>query len=292
MRTVNLKTMFSCLAGCIFIFIPSLSYSADFLLQPPPKSLDKLYSERGKTSKWVEQMRQINKNFQEVFIYLDAEKREKALESAKAFGASYQKASEMVPEWKDLFDLETAKLFNASVAKNNTEKTAQLATKLEKTCTQCHQKHNISVWTRYHWPSTQTIKLFDPVNEKELSYNQYMHQLANSLESIKIYFNQENYTASWKAIDIFSKRFKGLRSACSKCHVTEWTKNSTTVKDFFVGEDIVDALQEIKKSLASGVPDAKLFQKKMGYIAKQSCKTCHLVHQPSAIIQRAWGHIP
>ena len=94
------------MAGFILLFIPYIAYSADFLIQPPPKSTDKFYSERGKTSEWTEQMRKISKTFGTVLINMDRGDWEKAFQSAKDFGSAYQKASEMVPEWKDLFDLE------------------------------------------------------------------------------------------------------------------------------------------------------------------------------------------
>ncbi len=224
--------------------------------------MDKFYSERGKTSEWTEQMRKISKTFGTVLINMDRGDWEKAFQSAKDFGSAYQKASEMVPEWKDLFDLEASENFIASIRSQNLKKITQLSTKVGKTFTQCYQKHNISVWTRYHWPSTQTIKVLDPIDEEEVNYDQFMHRLSSSLQNIAIHFDQQKYNESWKAIDIFSKRFRGLRSVCSKCHVTEWTKNSTTVKDFFVGDDIIVALQEIKKTFASETPDTKLFQKK------------------------------
>jgi hypothetical protein len=287
-----MKPKFFLVAGFILLFIPYIAYSADVSIQPPPHSLDKFYSERGKTSEWIEQMRKIDKTLGAVFISLDREDWGNAFQSAKDFGLAYQKAAEMVPEWKDLFDLEAAETFIASVPLKNVEKTTQFASKLEKTCSFCHQKHNISVWTRYHWPSTKTIKILDPIDEKEVNYDQYMHQLSSSFRNISIHFDQKQFNESWKAIDIFSKRFRGLRSVCSKCHVTEWSKNSTTVKDFFVGEDMIDALQEIKKTFASGSPDTKLFQSKMEYISTRSCKMCHLIHQPPAITQRAWSNNP
>ena len=210
-----------------------------------PKIYDKFYSERGKTSEWTEQIRKISKTFGTVLINMDRGDWEKAFQSAKDFGSAYQKASEMVPEWKDLFDLEASENFIASIRSQNLKKRTQLSAKVGKTCTQCYQKHNISVWTRYHWPSTQTIKVLDPIDEEEVNYDQFMHRLSSSLQNIAIHFDQQKHNESWKAIDIFSKRFRGLRSVCSKCHVTEWTKNSTTVKDFFVGDDIIVALLEI-----------------------------------------------
>ena len=272
----------------IFLCVSNIAHSADLLIQPPPPSMDKFYAKKGRTSEWIIQMEKISKTFNAVFISIDQKNWKEALQNASGFGTAYQKASKMVPEWKDLFDLKTSQNFITSIQSKDTEKIKQFSIKVKKTCSQCHQKHNISVWARYHWPSTQTIKILDPIEEQEVDYDEFMRRLAFSLKSIKILFEQGETNKSWKAIDIFSKQLRGLRSVCSKCHVTEWTKNSTTVKDFFVGEDMIDSLQEIKKTLASGTPDTKLFQKKIEYISKKSCKMCHLVHQPTAIIQRAW----
>ena len=79
------------LAGFILLFIPYIAYSADLLIQPPPKSMDKFYSERGKTSEWTEQMRIISKTFGTALINMDRGDREKAFQSAKDFGSAYQK---------------------------------------------------------------------------------------------------------------------------------------------------------------------------------------------------------
>lgn len=284
-----MKAKFPVIAGFILLLVPYITYSADFLIQTPPKSLDKYYSERGKTSEWIEQMRHISKSFGATFIGMDQGNWESSLKNAQDFGSAYQKAAEMVPEWKELFDLKASENFIANIKTQNAEPAKQFRDKVEKTCSQCHQKHNISVWVRYHWPSTQTIKVLDPIDEQELDYKLFMHRLSSSFKNIEILFEQEKYTESWQAIEIFSKRLQGLRSVCAKCHVTEWNRNSTTIKDFFVGDDMVDALQQIKKTFASGTPDTKLFRKKIEHISEQSCKMCHLIHQPAAIIQRAWG---
>ena len=99
------------LAGFILLLIANIAYSADFSIQPPPQSMDKFYSEPGKTSEWIEQMRQISKAFGATIISRDKKKWGEALKHAQEFGTAYQKASEMVPEWKDLFDLEASELF-------------------------------------------------------------------------------------------------------------------------------------------------------------------------------------
>ena len=283
-----MKPKSSIAAGFILLLIPYFAHSADFVIQPPPASMDKFYVERGKTSDWIVQMSHISKTFAATSLSIERKNWGEALKQAKDFSLAYQKASRMVPEWKDLFDLETSELLISSIQNQDIEKFKTFSTKLRKTCTQCHGKHYISVWTRYHWPSTQTIKVLDPLSEQELDYDRYMHKLSSSLKNVEIFFKREEYNESWKAIDDFSKRLRGLRSVCSKCHVSEWTKNPVTVKEFFVGEDMIDALQEIKKTFATGTPDKKLFKKKMDYISEKSCKTCHMIHQPATIIQKAW----
>lgn len=287
-----MKPKFLTLVGFTLLIIPHVLYSADFSIQPPPPSMDKFYSERGKTSEWIEQMRQIGKNYEATQISRDQNQWEESLKYAQDFNKAYQKASEMVPEWKDLFDLKSSKLFVAATQSQDTKQIKNFSSKLEKTCGQCHSKHNLSAWVRYHWSSTKTIKVLDPIDEQEISYDRFMHRLSSSFKRIEIFFEQENHNESWKAIDTFSKRLRALKSVCSKCHVKEWTKSSTTVKDFFVGEDMIDALQEIQKTFASGTPDSKLFQKKMEHISTNSCKMCHLIHQPAAIIQRVWAETP
>ena len=159
---------------------------------------------------------------------------------------------------------------------------------IQKSCTSCHLKNNNSVWVRYHWPSTKTIKVLDPIEEKEVAYDRYMQELLVSFKRISINFEEGDIQKSWRALDVFTKRFKSLRSVCSKCHVAEWTKSSVSVKDFFVGEDIIQTLQKIKKDFATGEPSKKEFKKNIEYINNRSCKTCHLVHQPAAAIQQAW----
>ena len=283
-----MKPKSSIAAGFILLLIPYFAHSVDFVIQPPPSSMDKFYVERGKTSDWIVQMSHISKTFAATSLSIERKNWGEALKQAKDFSLAYQKASRMVPEWKDLFDLETSELLISSIQNQDIEKFKTFSTKLRKTCTQCHGKHYISVWTRYHWPSTQTIKVLDPLSEQELDYDRYMHKLSSSLKNVEIFFKREEYNESWKAIDDFSKRLRGLRSVCSKCHVSEWTKNPVTVKEFFVGEDMIDALQEIKKTFATGTPDKKLFKKKMDYISEKSCKTCHMIHQPAMIIQKAW----
>ena len=264
------------------------SFSSDFLVSPPPKSMDKYYIEPGKPSEWIVQMENLSTDYYAIFASLEVKNWSLAEKRAQLFLDSYTKASKMIPEWEEEFDLKSANLLQKSILAKELKKIEKTAESIKKSCARCHLKNNNSVWIRYHWPSTEKIKVLDPIGDKEVSYEDYMEKLLNSLKQISVKFEQGEIQQSWRALDTFTKRIKSLRSVCSKCHVTEWTKTSVSVKDFFVGEDIIKTLQKIKKGFATGEPSKKEFKKNIDYINKRSCKACHLVHQPPAAIQRAW----
>lgn len=276
------------LAFVFFFFSPLCAFSSDFVVSPPPQSMDKYYADSGKLSEWIVQMRQLSTAFSAVFVSLDKKNWGLAEKNSAVFIDSYKKASEMIPEWKEEFDLKAANELRNSILEKDFEKLGTASEALGKTCSHCHSKNNTSVWARYHWPSTDTIKVLDPLEEKELPYDIFMEKLSDSLKRISVNFEQEDFQQAWRSLDDFKKRLTSLRSVCSKCHVDEWTKGSTSVKEFFVGDDILTVLQEIKKDFATGEPSEKDFKKNIDYINKRSCKTCHLVHQPVAAIQQAW----
>ncbi|HCG73699.1 MAG TPA: hypothetical protein DE038_10400 [Nitrospina sp.] len=282
------KMKLGLIALLFFFFSPLPAFSSDFVVAPPPKSMDKYYADSGRISEWIAQMRKLSTAFSAIFVSLDKENWVLAEKYSAKFIDSYKKASEMIPEWKEEFDLKAANELKESILAKDMKKLGRASETLGKTCSHCHSKNNTSVWARYHWPSTDSIKVLDPIDEKELPYDVFMEKLSDSLKRISVNFEQEDFQQAWRSLDVFKKRITSLRSVCSKCHVDEWTKGSTSVKEFFVGNDILGVLQEIKKDFATGEPSEKNFRKNIDYINKRSCKTCHLVHQPVAAIQQAW----
>ena len=269
-------------------FYPISSFSSDFVVSPPPKSMDKYYADSGKTSEWIVQMRILSNAFSAIFVNMEKKNWNLAEKKTAVFTDSYKKTSKMIPEWEEEFDLKAANELKESILAKDLEKLKIASEALQKTCSHCHSKNNTSVWARYHWPSTNTIKVLDPLDEKELPYDTFMENLSYSLKRISVNFEQEDFQQAWRSLNIFKKRLTSLRSVCSKCHVDEWIKGSTSVKKFFVGDDMLAVLQEIKKDFATGEPSEKNFKKNINYINKRSCKACHLVHQPVAAIQQAW----
>ena len=250
--------------------------------------MDKYYSEPGMPSEWTIQMQKISTAFSALFVNIEKNRWDLAEQKAVIFFNLYEKASKMVPEWEKEFDLISATKLKESIEEKDLKIFKALTKTLEETCSNCHLKNSSSVWIRYHWPSIETIKVLDPIEDKEVSYPTYMDKLSESLNRTSVNFEEKNFQQAWKTLEIFTKRFTSLRSVCSKCHVSEWTKSSVSVKEFFVGEDIINSLQNIKKDFATGKPSEKIFRKNINYIKNRSCKMCHLIHQPTAFIQKTW----
>ena len=214
--------------------------------------MDKYYADSGKPSEWIVQMQKMSTEYYAIFVNLELKNWSLAEKNVQLFTDSYTKASKMIPEWEENFDINSANLLKKSILTKERKTIEKASKSIEKSCNHCHLKNNNSVWARYHWPLTETIKVLDPIGENEVSYDVYMEKLFDSLKRISVNFEQGDIQQSWRSLDVFTKRIKSLRSVCSKCHVTEWTKSAVSVKDFFVGEDIIKTLQEIKKEFATG----------------------------------------
>jgi hypothetical protein len=111
----------------------------------------------------------------------------------------------MIPDWEEEFDLKAANELKESILEKDLEKIKIASEALQKTCFHCHFKKNTSVWARYYWPSTNNIKVLDPLDEKELSYNTFLKKLSDSLKRISLNFEQEDFQQAFRSLKIFKK---------------------------------------------------------------------------------------
>ncbi|MBN4080023.1 hypothetical protein JYT60_02175, partial [bacterium AH-315-C08] len=54
-----------------FFFSPLPAFPTDFVVAPPPKSMDKYYADSGEISEWIAQMRKLSTAFSAIFVSLD-----------------------------------------------------------------------------------------------------------------------------------------------------------------------------------------------------------------------------
>ncbi len=285
---MKIRLILAAIALCLFV-APKLIFAGDYIISPPPKSLDQFYPPESKTPRWTKQMHKISGAFGGVFVDMKENDWKNAEDGAKRFLESYTEASKWVPEWKDLFDLKAAQNFSESVASHDPKQIKKASGPVAKTCAKCHSKNYLPVWAKYHMPSVKKIKITDPIVEEEMNYKDFMYRLSANFKEMTVNFSQEQYMKVFQAANHFQKRIKELRSVCSKCHVSEWSRSAVSVKQFFVNDDILEVVQDLKKDLATGEPSPEKFWESIETISIQSCKKCHLVHQPLTLIQQAWA---
>lgn len=266
----------------VLIVLPTQTQAKDFVIKKPPASLDQLYPPKSLESKWIQQMHAISGNFGGVFVDMREKDWENAEKQAAQLIESYKKTAEMISEWKDYFDHDAVKAFAEAVKTRDPEKIGKAAGPVGKTCNKCHEEQIVGVWTRYHWPSVEHMKITDPVDEKEMEYGKYMGAINGAFKGVTVNFGEGQYDRALKSADVFKKRLMELKSTCSKCHVTD------NVKQFFVGDEVAKAMDAMRAELAAPKPDPAKFWKSVGDIGKQSCKMCHLTHRSYAIIQEVW----
>jgi hypothetical protein len=276
-----LKVLFITLI-MLSMLMPLQAKAKDVVIKKPPESLDKFYPPLSKKPEFIIQMHKMSTNFGGVFVNMGEKDWENAVKRGEQLEEEYKKTSKMVPEWKDYFNLEAAASFAKAVKTRDPKQIGKASQELGKTCGSCHAENSIAVWTRYHWPSVKSIKIVDPVSEKELEYGKYMKGLSGAFKGVTVNFGENQYDRAGKALNAFQKKYIELRSTCSKCHTND------IVKQFFVGDNITAAMSNMKKELTSAKPNIGNFWKNVGIVGKQGCKMCHLTHRAYSIIQGVW----
>ena len=114
LRKIKLILSAVAMLGMFFIFaLPS--FPSDFLVSPPPKSMDKYYVEPGKPSEWIVQMQKMSNEYYAIFVNVEMKNWSLAEKNVQLFLGSYEKASKMIPEWEESFDLKSASLLKKSI---------------------------------------------------------------------------------------------------------------------------------------------------------------------------------
>ena len=271
------------LAAFILIVVWSAPASAkDYIVKEPPKSMDILYPPQINQLKWVQQMHKISGGFGGVFVDMREKDWGNAEKHAERFVKAYKEAEEMVPEWKDFFDHNAAKNFATAVKTHDSAKIGKASGPVGKTCHKCHEHNYVGVWTKYHWPSVEHIKITDPISEKKKDYAKYMFMLSGTFKGVTVNFGEGQYDRARKAVSMLKQRILEMKSTCAKCHVGD------AVKQFFVGPTVSKALDAMQAELSKEKPNPGEFWKNVGIVGENACKRCHLTHRSYAIIQEVW----
>ena len=129
----SLKVLFIIFAA-LSILLPFQAKAKDVVIRKPPETLDKFYPPLSKKPEFIIQMHKMSTHFGGVFVDMGEKDWENAEKHGDQLAEEYKKTSEMVPEWKDYFNLEAAASFAKAVKTRDPKQIGKASNELGKTC--------------------------------------------------------------------------------------------------------------------------------------------------------------
>ncbi len=251
-----------------------------YTITKPPESMDQYYPPNTEAPIYLLEMFELEGAFSGVIANMQQGNFEAAQGAYQGFLAKYKELSEMVPEWKDYFDIEMVEALGKALQSGDPGQIQKAMGGVGETCGSCHKDNILGAWYRYSWKDFHEISVKDPLSGKEVGLKDYMHMLAGDFGGIGGALQQRQVEGARKAYQGFSSRMEGLTKVCENCHETE--------RLYYVSEDVMDMLVAIGVELTNEKPNPAQIGELSGQIGGASCRGCHLVHMPAAMVQEAW----
>lgn len=255
---------------------------ADFKIEPPPKSLDKLYPPQAKDPVLLIEM--INLAMYFGSIGHDAMQNDwpNAQLGFDNFKAQIIKLSGMIPEWKEHFKMDLVDELGRAVAQRNLDAVLQVRNEKisESMCGACHTEHKIGVWYRYHWKDFGKIMVEDPISKKKFPFFVFMLMVDEDFLGIELDRQQSQLPNARKAFTAFDARVKALKNACGECH------DPKKERKYFTSSEVMGMIDTLGVELSKSTPDPEKAGALFMGIGIEMCYECHQVHWPAATVQR------
>ncbi len=263
------------------ILITTVSFAKDVKLKEPPESLSKYYPPNSENYEYLFNMYKASTAFTGLIDNLKNGDWINANKWAKVLKNSYLKIGEMVPEWKKYLRKKEINALVKAVEKKDGQAIQIYANAVGKSCTSCHAKYLIPTKILYHYPTYDLINLEDPITQEDLTVEDYMKKMTNSLKLLNVYLSDGKKEDAVKSGIAFAKRFKGLTQMCTECHTNKLSE------EIYFGKDINKHLKSFMKAVKK--LDKEKINKELGFIEFNNCAKCHNVHQTPALLQEKFG---
>ncbi|MBI2852854.1 MAG: hypothetical protein HYX84_07125 [Chloroflexi bacterium] len=251
------------------------------LAGPLPASLDNFFPPKAQGPVWLLEMFALESYFSGTMTDVQqGDSASKISTNFKAFKTQYQKMSDMVPEWKNLFPMKPVDDLGAVLDSGDMAKIGPAFGAVGEVCSNCHVRNLVKAHQKYHWPSFDTVSIANPLGGTALGWKDYMLQMSLAFGGIGNDLKQGQLGNARKSYQAFSALFKGLPQGCNACHATPRT--------YFVDASVQALVDEMGKALDAPVTEAKKVEELSGAIGNESCMKCHLVHFPAPDTKARW----
>jgi len=251
-----------------------------YAITKPPESMDQYYPLQAEAPVYLQEMFNLEGAWGSIIANMQKGDFAAALVAYQGFSEKYNQLSKMIPEWKGYFKAELVEALGKALQSGDPQQIQEALGKVGSTCGNCHGDNILGTWYRYSWKDLHEISVEDPVSGEEVGFKDYMYMVAGNFGGIGGALQQGQVPAARKAYLGFRSRMEGLKKACENCHETE--------RSYYVSQDVMHTLTIMGVELANPKPNPEEIGRLSGQVGMASCRGCHLVHMPAAMVHEAW----
>ncbi|MCW9024955.1 MAG: cytochrome c [Gammaproteobacteria bacterium] len=243
-------------------------------LKLPPASIGQWYKPENKRQVWLHVMFNLRREMQAIALYSASGEKELMIKWAEKLAKDYNKAAELVPEWKADIQPELAdKLLQAAKA-SDLKEVGNIQRQLGSQCRDCHDTYRAITVAMYRAPDFSEISVEDEENMELLDMLDTMENLSMTLNQVVIGIADQKFDTAQLAQEKLLHKLTTLGQVCENCHT------DNRAKEYLLGPlnnerfKKLAVLLDQKESSEAG--------KLVGEIAVTVCARCHGIHRTSA----------
>jgi cytochrome c556 len=252
------------------------------MVKVPPKSLDQYYPPVAPGPLYLGAMYGLEGPFSGMTTSLGDKDMKKAQQYFEAFQKEYAKVAAMVPEWSQQYPSAPVDKLGEALKSGNVEGIQAGVKGVGEVCATCHDQSMPAVFYRYHYKDFDQVIVTDTVSGGSMPFPDYMWTLAGSMGGMNTYVAEGRFDAAQKALGQLQARMEGLKKGCESCH-------DKAERRYFVSSDIFDVLASTANELSQKQPDPAKVGGLVQKFGTESCRNCHVVHNPAAFVRSAWA---
>ncbi len=249
------------------IFFPNLSaLESNNLI---PESLGKWYKPENKRQVWLHTMFAMRRELQAVEEYSEQGNSAAVKRWASKLVKNYRSLTEMVPEWIDQVESDTADDFERAVKRQNMAEIQTLARKLGRSCKGCHIDFQLLARLRYRTAEFQHLEIEDEGENRK--FRDFKKELIRTVNRIKISATDGYWETALQAVNTLNSKLQNYGKSCITCH------KGNEPRERILGQATSKGLENLENAVIS--KDLKLTGRSLGSTAVDVCARCHGVHR-------------
>jgi len=257
--------------------VKSTSKTTDSII-PIPASLDTFFPPQADQPVYLFRMLGMNRSFTGVVVDLFENDIENARANFEAFKTQYLEISKLVPEWESYFPVEPLNELGKELKAGDQGLVLAAFQQVGEVCSNCHITNIPKVQHKYFWGDFQSIRITDPLTNREVNNQQLMQFIDASFTGIEVDVQQGQIENAKRQFQGFRTRFQAMEETCMNCH--------DTGRHYYIDENVKSMIDKLGQALSSSPVDPNTVSKLSQGIGMESCFKCHLVHVPAAAAQR------